>query len=64
MFDFFVLIGTFLILFSLLSLKLNVCKSNAYIAQLKASICECWFLTGFVLGTVIDSFMLIQLIKP
>ena len=58
--DFFVLLGIFLTVVSLISLKLNVCKTSRFDALLKVSICECWLIFAFVVGIVIDSLILLK----
>ena len=58
--DFFVLLGIFLTVVSLISLKLNVCKTSRFDALLKVSICECWLIFAFVVGVVIESLLLLK----
>lgn len=60
--DFFVLLGIFLTVVSLISLKLNVCKTSRFNALLKVSTCECWLIFAFVVGTVIDSLVLLKFV--
>jgi len=60
--DFFVLLGMFFTVVSLISLKLNVCKTNLFDAPLKVSICECWLIFAFVVGIVIDSLVLLKFV--
>ncbi len=58
--DFFVLLGIFFTVVSLISLKLNVCKTDISNALLKVSICECWLIFAFVVGVVIESLLLLK----
>ena len=60
--DFFVLLGIFLTVVSLISLKLNVCKTSRFDALLKVSIFECWLIFAFVVGIVIDSLILLKFV--
>jgi len=58
--DFFVLLGIFFTVVSLISLKLNVCKTDISNALSKVSICECWLIFAFVVGVVIESLLLLK----